>query len=465
MTLPNDETPILVDAESRQNSSQNGAIAQDDIRTAKQVRAGRVQLVALCASLFLHGWTNGVVGPLIPSIQKSHQLSYPKVSLVFVLQNVPGLRMLFVRKYCGSELVAIREYLRGWEPAIRYRGRFASSGSGNPVLSLPHWELPVWPRIGYAHDYINILHRFLPVWTQDKAGICTGMLRTRRTGCSPGCDSIRATLDLGVRLPHRGRFGSRKFNQLVLAVPPEDSRRWKPWPPARLWRHIDWLTDCLAGIGQLRAGPLIEKPAEELPPHGNGRSVRVTARAAISLPAVHYIAGFVFICVGVEVMTAGWIVTYMIEVRGGGPSSGYVASGFWAGLMAGRVVLLPVNKRLGEVSAIYAYTITLVGLEFIIWLVPNLYASAIAASLAGLLIGPMFPIAISQAARILPSELLDASIAWASAICGAGAAVLPLISGAIAGRFGFKSVQPFTIATLGVMLVVWSLVPRRPIVR
>lgn len=32
-----------------------------------------------------------------------------------------------------------------------------------------------------------------------------------------------------------------------------------------------------------------------------------------------------------KVTIGGWIVTYIINVRGGGPSSGYVSAGFFGG--------------------------------------------------------------------------------------------------------------------------------------
>jgi hypothetical protein len=34
-------------------------------------------------------------------------------------------------------------------------------------------------------------------------------------------------------------------------------------------------------------------------------------------------------------ITSGWMVTYVIDVRGGGPSSGYISSGFFGGKLAG----------------------------------------------------------------------------------------------------------------------------------
>jgi len=51
----------------------------------------------------------------------------------------------------------------------------------------------------------------------------------------------------------------------------------------------------------------------------------------------------------------GWIVTYIINVRGGGPSSGYISSGFFGGLTLGRVGLLWVNRLVGERRAVFLY--------------------------------------------------------------------------------------------------------------
>ena len=53
--------------------------------------------------------------------------------------------------------------------------------------------------------------------------------------------------------------------------------------------------------------------------------------------------------VGIEVALGGWIVTFMIRVRNGGQfASGMTATGFWLGIMVGRVVLGFVTPRIGE---------------------------------------------------------------------------------------------------------------------
>ncbi|GAB1521106.1 hypothetical protein RhiTH_004197 [Rhizoctonia solani] len=103
--------------------------------------------------------------------------------------------------------------------------------------------------------------------------------------------------------------------------------------------------------------------------------------------AVQLMSFFIWVYVGLEVTIGGWIVTFIIDERGGGPSSGYISSGFFGGLMLGRVVLLWVNKKIGERRVIYVYCILCIGLELVVWLVPHLVGNAVAVSMVGLLLG------------------------------------------------------------------------------
>jgi fucose permease len=64
-------------------------------------------------------------------------------------------------------------------------------------------------------------------------------------------------------------------------------------------------------------------------------------------------AAFLLGYVGAEVALGGWIVTFMIRVRHGGPfASGMTATGFWIGITVGRVVLGFITPRIGEKLAI-----------------------------------------------------------------------------------------------------------------
>jgi len=81
-------------------------------------------------------------------------------------------------------------------------------------------------------------------------------------------------------------------------------------------------------------------------------------------------------------------------------------------------------------------------LEFTVWFVPSLIQNAVAVSIVGVLLGPMYPIAMNQAARILPRWILSGSIGWIAGFGQAGSAVLPFMTGAIASTKGISSLQP-----------------------
>jgi fucose permease len=63
------------------------------------------------------------------------------------------------------------------------------------------------------------------------------------------------------------------------------------------------------------------------------------------------------------------MVTFIINARGGGPSSGYVSSGFFGGLTLGRVALLWVNRKIGERRAIFVYS--LIAIASVLVFVPS----------------------------------------------------------------------------------------------
>lgn len=49
---------------------------------------------------------------------------------------------------------------------------------------------------------------------------------------------------------------------------------------------------------------------------------------------------------------AGWSVSYVQEKRHGTANSGYISSGFFGGLMLGRIVLMWLNRKVRRSLAI-----------------------------------------------------------------------------------------------------------------
>ncbi|KAJ5609986.1 Major facilitator superfamily domain general substrate transporter [Penicillium lagena] len=165
--------------------------------------------------------------------------------------------------------------------------------------------------------------------------------------------------------------------------------------------------------------------------------------------------------VGVEVALGGWIVTFMIRVRHGGRfASGMTATGFWLGITVGRVLLGFVTPRVGEKIAIAAYILCSMAFGIVLWLVPQFYASAVAVSLQGFFLGPLFPGAVVMVTKLLPRHLHVSSIGFAAAFGGSGAAILPFAVGALAQAKGVGVLQPFIIGLSGAIFLAWLGLPR-----
>lgn len=73
---------------------------------------------------------------------------------------------------------------------------------------------------------------------------------------------------------------------------------------------------------------------------------------------------------------------------------------------------------------------------------PSISGNAVAVSFIGFVMGPMYPIAMNHASRILPDWLITSSISWITCIGWTGAAGVPFMTGAIASKVGIKALQP-----------------------
>ncbi|KAF2010499.1 MFS general substrate transporter [Aaosphaeria arxii CBS 175.79] len=176
---------------------------------------------------------------------------------------------------------------------------------------------------------------------------------------------------------------------------------------------------------------------------------------------VTWVAALFLLCyVGVEVALGGWIVTFMRRERDGEAfASGMVATGFWLGIAVGRFVLGFVTPKLGEKFAVMVYLVLSMICQLIFWLVPQFIVSAIAVSLQGFFLAPLFPAAIVVATKALPTYLHVSAIGFAAAFGGGGAAVLPFAIGALAQARGVSILQPVILAILVVLLLLWVMLP------
>ncbi|KAJ7778298.1 hypothetical protein B0H16DRAFT_1502951 [Mycena metata] len=70
------------------NALENNDSASSSNNSSAQILRARLQLSAICWSLFLAGWNDGTSGPLIPRMQNVYHASFLVVSLVFVVSSL-----------------------------------------------------------------------------------------------------------------------------------------------------------------------------------------------------------------------------------------------------------------------------------------------------------------------------------------------------------------------------------------
>ncbi|KAG5355290.1 hypothetical protein CJU90_4324 [Yarrowia sp. C11] len=164
---------------------------------------------------------------------------------------------------------------------------------------------------------------------------------------------------------------------------------------------------------------------------------------------------------GTEVAIGGWVVTYLIDYRGGNPDQvGYVAAGFWAGLTLGRFLLVAPCQKWGPKRSVVVLTIFLIALIILTWLIPSIIGAAICVSFAGLVMGPSYPLLITVATVLVPRKIQVISITVMTAFGSTGGALFPFLVGITAQSRGSFVVYPFCLALCGLMMATWLPLPR-----
>lgn len=107
---------------------------------------------------------------------------------------------------------------------------------------------------------------------------------------------------------------------------------------------------------------------------------------------------FYFFELGAWFTASGWVVEFLTTVRDGALSQmGYVPTGYYGGLLLGRLLLAEPTFRWGERRMLLVYSAICVALQLVFWLQPNIIASAVMLSLMGFFFGPFFATVSGQA--------------------------------------------------------------------
>lgn len=172
-------------------------------------------------------------------------------------------------------------------------------------------------------------------------------------------------------------------------------------------------------------------------------------------------AMFVFAYQGAEVSISGWVISFLINYRNGNPADvGYVTAGFWGGITLGRFVLVQPAHRLGEKYFVSAAVALSVVFQLLVWFVPNIIGDAVAVSILGLLLGPVYPCIVVVFTKLMDRRLQMSSMSLIYGAGSSGGAVAPFATGMGAQIVGTWVLHPVCIGLFVVMETSWFLLPR-----
>ncbi|KAL0570180.1 hypothetical protein V5O48_011785 [Marasmius crinis-equi] len=397
------------------------------VQTRPQRIKGRIQLIVLSFTLFLNGWNDGTTGPLLPKMQEVYRVSDTIVSLVFIsacLGFVSGAclnvaiseRLGFGKVIVLGSVMQILAYSiqSGGPPFPVFVTAYAINGAG---IALQEAQANSFVASLKKRTEIKLalLHALCGLGAFAAPLVATQFSQLDRW-------SFHFLISLGIAITNTTllaaifRFKSQEREPEIQRARPE-----------LVIRQLNALADCLEQIGQ---------PVGE---HTRGGGAHLSFKQILVHRNVHLMAFF-------------------LMVYNGGTGAGYISSGFFGGLALGRVALLWFNSLVSEQYVIYIYATLAIGLEFIVWFVPSLVGGAVAVSIVGFFLGPIYPITMNHAGLTLPRWILAGAIGWMAGFGQAGTAVFPFMTGALAGKFGIESLQPLLIAMMVTMTILWGVI-------
>ncbi|KAL4918713.1 major facilitator superfamily domain-containing protein [Aspergillus aurantiobrunneus] len=431
---------LQADLRGRDTSTDNanGENVAGEVERWNYPRSNVVKTLATFWAFLVMGANDSAYGPLIPYLEEYYNLSYTTVSLVF-LSPIGGYTLAAIT----NNTLHMRLGRRGIA-----------------------WLSPVCHLIAYI---VNCLHPPYPVLVVSFifAGLGNGLADSawnawignmadsnQMLGLLHGLYGLGAVMAplVATSLIAEAGVGWFYFYYIMVACAAIELT-------SCVWAFWDSTAASFRASQRLQPNQTQTEPGAQPEQGGVRRALFIPRYARVTWILSFFLLGYV----GLEVAIGGWVVTFLVRVRDGAEfASGMGSTGYWLGIMVGRVVLGFVTPRVGEKISIAIYLVLSISLCLIFWLVPNFYASVVAVSWQGFFLGPMFPGAVVVATRLLPRALHVSAIGFAAAFGASGASVLPFVVGAVAQARGVQVLQPFVLGLSVGILGLWCLLPRLP---
>ncbi|KAI0136781.1 major facilitator superfamily transporter [Xylariales sp. AK1849] len=392
---------------------------------------------ALCVQTFLAGLTDSAPGALIPYMEKYYNIGYAVVSLIFI-SNALGYII-------AAPFVAALQARLGRARALAVCDLLIAAGFIPLAVAAP------FPAV--VAGYLVLGFGFavnLSISNVFTANLRNGTTLLGLMFGSYGVGGIVGPLIATSIVSTAGPAAWHRFYFLTIALALSAATFFA-------WSFRGYERESKAAADSLR----LTQTASGGGGGGGGTQTQIaTLLRTVKSRVVLLGAIFIFAYQGAEVSISGWVISFLIAARGGDPYAvGNVTSGFWGGIMLGRFALSPLGARVGEKRFVYALTSGAAVFQLLVWLVPNIIGNAVSLAIVGLLLGPVYPCAVTVLARSLSRREQVRGLGVVSAFGSSGGAVAPFLTGLLTQVVGTFVLHPIAISLFAVMLICWFLLP------
>ncbi len=188
-------------------------------------------------------------------------------------------------------------------------------------------------------------------------------------------------------------------------------------------------------------------------------SQRVSVRETLRVPMVILSMLLFFTYGGAEIGTGQLTNTLFVEQRGiDQGTAGFWIGMFWATFTIGRLLMGVVADRVSNVHLLrWSMIGTVVGAA-LLWFNPVNEVGFIGLALMGFAFAPMFATLISETPHRVGMRYAANTIGFQVGVAGLGGAVLPGITGAIAGQGGFDLIAPLLFVFCIALFVIYEII-------
>ncbi|MCJ1401767.1 hypothetical protein MMC11_004984 [Xylographa trunciseda] len=438
----NNTSPTPGELETNTEPSRGVHYAVDVVQSLYNPPMNRWRFVAACLMCFANGLNDSAPGALIPYIEPYYNIGYAVVSMIFVA-NAVG--------FIAAAIYTTTLQARFGRAKVLVLAELLMIAGYAMIVCAPPFPVVV---IAFLLTGLGMATNL----ALNNVFVANLTNATTMLGTFHGCYGIGGTIGplMATGLVSNGHrwstfysipLGLAAFN-LFLAY----------WSFQTYERELPQTL-----ISELESEDLRHQSPRRLREDSRVGS-KPTLREALHNKTTVLGALFIFSYQGAEVSISGWVISFLLTYRSPAASSrasiGYVTAGFWAGITIGRFLLSHPCHKLGEKTSVFILITGATAFQLLVWLVPSIIGEAVAVSLVGLLLGPIYPCGTVIFSKLIGRRSQMSSLAFISAMGSSGGALLPFMTGLIAQNVGTWVLHPICVIAFGVMFICWACLDR-----